>query len=117
MTIYTANKPCKFNGREFAVGDTIPAELIATGRAKALVEYKAISVAEVADVPSEKKDEAAGATNAANDQQPDAATETATNAANEGRQAKTGEGEQSDDQRHDENAEKPKATGKKGAKK
>ena len=44
--MYRADKPCKFGGRIFLVGETIPEELIAEGRAKVLEKYGTISYVE-----------------------------------------------------------------------
>lgn len=49
--MYKANKPCRFGGRQFFVGDAIPEELIAEERKKTLVKYGTIAYFE--DAPQE----------------------------------------------------------------
>ena len=65
--MYKANKPCKFGDRLFLVGETIPDELIAKGREKALVKYGTIAYFEDAPQkaaePAKKPVEAEGGTN------------------------------------------------------
>lgn len=50
--MYRAKKPCRFGGRQFYVGDEIPAELIDPNRVNTLVKYGTIvSVPEAASEP------------------------------------------------------------------
>ncbi len=56
--MYKANKPCRFGGKQFFIGDEIPAELIDENRAKTLVKYGTIAAA--AETPSEPLREEAG---------------------------------------------------------
>lgn len=52
--MFKANKPCKFGGRQFYVGEEIPAELIDCSRAKTLEKYGTIvSVPESPPEPPE----------------------------------------------------------------
>lgn len=52
--MYKATKPCRFGGRQFYVGETIPAELIDESRVTALVKYGTIvSVPETAQEASQ----------------------------------------------------------------
>lgn len=45
-------KPCTVGGHRFAIGDTVPTELIAPSREQTLVEYGLIAVLSLSDVPN-----------------------------------------------------------------
>ena len=49
--MFKANRPCKLGGRQFYVGDEIPAELIDPSRVNTLIKYGTIE--SVPEAPSE----------------------------------------------------------------
>ena len=120
MKVYTAQKPCRFGGKEYHIGDEVPAKLIDPTREKSLIKFGLISVSEraedTADAPAKNRSEG----DLTNDQSTDE-----TKQSEEG--GKEPENNQETDQQQnqstdeekqaEETTEKPKAAGKKGAKK
>lgn len=53
MKLYTCAKPCTIGGKRFIIGDTIPGDLVAPEREKALVSYGIIAVSEADQKPAE----------------------------------------------------------------
>lgn len=52
MKLYTCAKPCTIGGKRFIIGDTIPGDLVAPEREKALVSYGVIAVSEADQKPA-----------------------------------------------------------------
>lgn len=49
MKKYTCTKPCTIGGQRFVIGNDVPAELIAPGRERAILDYGLVSVTEISD--------------------------------------------------------------------
>lgn len=103
MKIYTAQKPCKFGGKEYCIGDEVPEKLIDPTRVKVLIKFGLLAVSEhaeeTADTPTQTDDEG---------------ELTKGQSTNETKQSEEGDKEPESAQ---ETADTPKVTGKKGAKK
>lgn len=93
MKIYTAQKPCRFGGKEYHIGDEVPEKLIDPTRAKSLIKFGLLSVSERAEETADTSAQTGNGGDLTNDQSTD------------------------EEKQAEETAEKPKATGKKGAKK
>lgn len=93
MKIYTAQKPCRFGGKEYHIGDEVPEKLIDPTRVKSLIKFGLLSVSERAEETADTPDQTGNEGDLTNDQSTDEAKQS------------------------EETTEKPKATGKKGAKK
>lgn len=93
MKIYTAQKPCRFGGKEYHIGDEVPEKLIDPTRVKSLIKFGLLSVSERAEETADTHAQTGNEGDLTNDQSTD------------------------EEKQAEETAEKPKATGKKGAKK
>lgn len=93
MKIYTAQKPCRFGGKEYRIGDEVPEKLIDPTRVKSLIKFGLLSVSERAEETADTPAQTGSEGDLTNDQSTD------------------------EEKQAEETTEKPKATGKKGAKK
>lgn len=103
MRIYTAQKPCRFGGKEYHIGDEVPEKLIDPTRVKSLIKFGLLSVSERAEKNADTPTQTNGEGELIGDQSTD-----------EAKQSEEGDKEPENAQK---TAEKPKATEKKGAKK
>jgi len=120
VKIYTAQKPCRFGGKEYHIGDEVPEKLIDPTRVKSLIKFGLLSVSERAEETADTPAQTGNEGDLTNDQSTDEAKQS-----DEG--DKEPENTQETDQQQiqstdeekqaEETTEKPKATGKKGAKK
>jgi hypothetical protein len=120
VKIYTAQKPCRFGGKEYRIGDEVPEKLIDPTRVKSLIKFGLLSVSERAEETADTPAQTGNEGDLTNDQSTDEAKQS-----DEG--DKEPENTQETDQQQiqstdeekqaEETTEKPKATGKKGAKK
>lgn len=111
MKIYIAQKPCRFGGKEYHIGDEVPEKLIDPARVKSLIKFGLLSVSERAEEATDTP---------ANNQNADIAQKSA-NDDKDPENTQEADQQQSqpvdEEKAAEETIEKPKATGKKGAKK
>lgn len=120
MKIYTAQKPCRFGGKEYHIGDEVPEKLIDPTRVKSLIKFGLLSVSERAEETADTPAQTGGEGNLTNDQSADEVKQSEDgNKEPENAQKIDQQQSQSTDEEKqaEETTEKPKATGKKGAKK